>query len=119
MALARIKGLGIWFGKPCETLYIGEGPEDCLTLRELGAKFIVCTIYGTNYHNITIPFYVKNVILIPQWDQAGRSALERAKTKYTHINRTLKIYNFPEIKLSNNKYADINDIFNPKSLLNA
>lgn len=85
MALAPVKGAGIWFGEPSSILNIAEGPENALTLREWGAKFTVSSIFSTNLHNLTIPKCVKEIIIYPDTDKAGMAALERAKHTYTSL----------------------------------
>lgn len=87
MAVGSIKGAGIWLGKKSDTLSIGEGPETALFIRSLGFDFVVSTVFSTNYHNLTIPGYVKNVILFPDEGKAGESALQKAVHAYKNIQR--------------------------------
>jgi len=91
MALGPIKGAGIWFGSPCDILYILEGPENALVYRFVGKQFVVSTVYSTNYHNLVIPSYVKTVILAPDEDKAGLSACKLAATEYTKQGKKVKL----------------------------
>lgn len=91
MALGAIKGAGIWFGKPCDTLFVAEGPENALVYREVGKTFVVSTVYSTNYHNLTIPDCVKTVILVPDEDKAGLSACKLAIETYTKQGKRVKM----------------------------
>jgi len=90
-ALGAIKGAGIWFGKPCDTLFIAEGPENALVYREVGKQFVVSTVYSTNYHNLVIPSYVKTIILVPDEDKAGLSACKLAIEAYTKQGKKVKM----------------------------
>lgn len=82
-ALGSIEGNGIWFGTPCDKLYICEGPEEALNARFVYDKqFVVSTVYAANYHNLDIPEYVKTVVLVPDDDGAGIDALVKADKAY-------------------------------------
>lgn len=83
MALGSIKGAGIWFGTPGPTLAIVEGVENALSIRTLGFGFVVCTINAVNFAGLVIPSYVQNIILLPDPDQAGLTAAQKAKLSYT------------------------------------
>ena len=55
MALGPITGNGIWFGTPCSTLHIAEGPETALSLIALGlAQFVCCAVSAMNLGNINV-----------------------------------------------------------------
>lgn len=94
MALGAIKGAGIWFGEPCETLFIAEGPENALGLRYVGKQFVVSTVYSTNYHNLVIPNYVKIVYLVPDNDKAGMSACKLAIQAYLKQGKKVKMVGY-------------------------
>lgn len=115
MALARIKGAGIWFGTPGEILYIVEGPENALTVRHFGIPFSVSTINSTNYGSLTLPNYVKTVVLVPENDAAGQAAYNKAVTAYTAQNKKVKLAKLPAIKLPTGKMLDINDTIKASS----
>lgn len=109
MALANIKGAGIWFGTPGYKLSVAEGPENALSIRELGAQFVVSTINATNFANLTIPEYVDVVELYPDPDPAGRKFAQAAVEKYTEQGKKVIIKFPPEINI-NNKLMDWNDV---------
>jgi len=94
MALGRIKGAGIWFGTPSDTLYVAEGPENALYIREVGIKFVVSTVYSTNYHNLVIPSYTKTVVLVPDEDGAGLNACKLAIKEYTKQGKNVKLVKY-------------------------
>lgn len=113
MALASVKGAGIWFGAPSFTLYITEGPENALSLREMGADFVVSTIFGANLGGIKIPSNVKTIVIVPDPDIAGlkslTSALESYKV-YAQMGIKIKELIIPKIILPSGKIADVNNI---------
>lgn len=109
MALAPIKGAGIWLGEPSKVLALTEGPENALTLLSLGYKFVVSSIYGTNLHNIIIPKYVKQLTIFPDVDNAGLQALDRAKETYGKLDIEVDAYLLPTFEV-NSKKGDINDL---------
>ena len=104
MALAPVKGAGIWFGELSSTLALTEGPENALTLRELGYSFVVSSIFGSNLHNIKIPKYIKKLIIFPDTDSPGLAAFERAKQVYGALNIEVEGYLLPRGDL------DLNDL---------
>lgn len=107
VALGLIKNGGIWFGEKDKTLLIAEGPENALSL--LGYyKFVVSTVYSTNFHNLIIPDYVDNLILCPDNDKAGQASVIRAVKSYQLQGKKLKI-SFPP-KRDNNPKFDWNDL---------
>ena len=108
MALGEANGNAIWFGEPCDTLAIAEGPENALTLRALGVKFVACGIFAGNIPNISIPKYVRNVNVYPDRDAAGVSAAN--KFKISHKTLQVSIILPTEKKLPNGKFADLNDL---------
>lgn len=110
MALAPIKGLGIWFGEPNRTLYLTEGPENALSLMEMGVEFAVSSIYGTNLHNLTIPKCVKTLIIYPDVDPPGMAAYERAQAVYGELNIQVEGHLLEKKILGNQKMLDINDL---------
>lgn len=87
MALASIQGSGIWFGIPGEVLFLTEGPENALTLRDFGAEFVVSSIYASNMPNIAIPKEVKKIIILSDEDNAGKSSYLKTidKLKYSNL----------------------------------
>lgn len=111
MALAPIKGTGIWFGKPSSVLALTEGPENALTLLELGYRLVVSSIFGSNLHNLTIPKYVKKLIIFPDVDTAGMKAFERAKAVYSELDIEVEGYLLDKFLLpSSTKQMDLNDL---------
>ncbi len=104
MALAPVKGLGIWLGKQKTRLALTEGPENALTLRQIGYNFVCCSVFGTNLHNISIPPYVTNLDIFPDPDKAGERALELAMEVYTKL--PIKV---EAILLKNTGNLDLND----------
>lgn len=115
MALGSIQGAGIWFGDPGPKLAIVEGPENALSIRVLGFPFVACTINATNFSNLTIPKYVKEIVLLPDPDKAGRENAHKAVKAYGRSDATIKIVFPPEKKLENGKLADWNDILKSRS----
>lgn len=112
MVLAKVKGCCIWFGKPNSILYITEGPENALTLREMNRPFVACAIYASNLPHIQIPPYVKEVIICPDPDIAGQQFSEKLYTNLEgliKIGLKVKFFILPSIKKSNGKFADLND----------
>ena len=108
MALGSIKGAGIWLGLPGETLSIVEGPENALSILMMGASFVVCTVNAANFSCLLIPPYVKEVILLPDNDEAGRLACVRATTSYREQGKIVKVKFPPMIK--GKKKTDWNDL---------
>lgn len=106
LALGDIKGAGIWLGTPGEELCICEGPENALSILSLGYSFVVSTINGTNYHNLTIPDTVRCVKLFPDGDSAGVASVRRAQESYK--NKEIKVV-FPDKKENKPKW-DWNDM---------
>lgn len=95
-ALGAVKGCGVWFGTPKEKLYVVEGPENALTYRCIGFEFVVCTIYGTNFHDLTIPEYVETVVLCPDEDKpnknkTGKEFVIKAINEYQKQNKKVKV----------------------------
>lgn len=111
MALASIKGCAIWFGTPCEKLHIAEGPENALTLREMGAQFVACAINATNFHNLTIPPNVTDVVLCPDADEAGTTAAGKAQHEYAQVQKKKVSFLYPPKLNVNNKQVDWNDVW--------
>ena len=110
MALASIKDCGIWFGEKNEVLFIAEGPENALSLRAMGAKFVVSTVYATNFPNIKIPPCVKKIVLAPDVDNAGMNYYEKALIAYKrYVGVQIEDFKLMKIPLPNGKFADIND----------
>lgn len=91
MALGSIKGLGIWFGEPGIKLWVGEGSEEALSIRTMNRPFAVSTINATNFHNLTIPDYVKEIILCPNSDEAGKQSCQKALRSYKLKGRKIKV----------------------------
>lgn len=84
MALAQIGGAGIWFGRPGSVLVVVEGPENALVVltKRVGYTFSVCSISATNISSLKIPEYVKEVVLIPDEDNAGEVNCQKAIAAY-------------------------------------
>lgn len=110
MALGSVQGAGIWFGEPGPELCILEGPENALTIRCLGYPFVVCTINATNFSNLTIPSYVKKILIMPDPDKAGKINALKAIKAYARKDLELKLVFPPDRILPNGKKADWNDI---------
>lgn len=103
MALGSVKGFGIWFGEPGERLHISEGPEEAMSIRCMNRLFSVSSINATNFSNLTIPEYVKEIVLCPNSDQAGIENYKKA----------LKIYKRKGLKIKSAippKGKDFNDL---------
>lgn len=107
-ALGEAKGNAIWFGEPGDTLYIVEGPENALTLMVCGATFVCSTIFSSNFSELTIPKYVKKLVLCPDPDASGMRALDKAKKNY--YMRRISVKMPKKVFLPNGKLADFNDI---------
>lgn len=90
-AIGSIEGNGIWFGTPCDKLYVCEGPEEALSTRMLGGQFVVSTVYANNYHNLNIPECVTTAVLVPDRDEAGMSAVIKAEKEYKNQGKKVKI----------------------------
>lgn len=110
MALGSICGAGIWFGEKYSALYVTEGPENALSIRELGEQFAVSTISAANMCNLIIPDYVHTVVICPDPDEAGKNSALKAAKAFALQNKIVKIAFPPEKYLSNGKLADWNDI---------
>ena len=83
MALARIAGSAIWFGEPSAILAIAEGPENALTARYCyNFGFVCSSISANNFSALTIPKYVKELILLPDPDNAGLNSYKKAVLSY-------------------------------------
>jgi hypothetical protein len=82
LVVGPISGNGIWFGVPGPELYLAEGPESALDVRNFGASFVVSAISGMNFHQLTIPKYVKTLILCHDNDKAGQASVVRAIKSY-------------------------------------
>lgn len=101
-ALGSIEGNGIWLGHPCDKLYIAEGPENALDLRfRGGCKFVVCTVYSTNFHALEIPECVKTVVLVPDVDTAGMHAAVKANTAYCAQGKIVKTIDLRKLNRGN------------------
>lgn len=114
MALAPIRGAGIWFGEPCSELYILEGPENALTMKEMGAGFVWCSVFSTNMPNIKIPSNVNKIIIAPDPDPSGEISYEKLRDNlepYAKLGTVIKKLTIPTFKKKNGKYADLNDIY--------
>jgi len=97
MALGSIKGSGIWFGgQPNDKLYVAEGPENALSILQMGRSPVVCTINATNYGNLSIPDTVTNIILCSDSDKAGIQNSKKAMKNYAKKGRKIKITMPPE-----------------------
>jgi hypothetical protein len=91
-AIGQVHGNGIWFGTPSNTLYVCEGPEEALTVRcTIGKTFVVSTVYATNFDALTIPGYVKQVVLVPDNDDAGKTACAKAIRAYERQGMKVRI----------------------------
>ena len=101
MALGAIKGAGIWFGAPCDTLFIVEGPENALVYRHVGHQFVVSTVYAGNYHTLTIPSYVKTIFLAPDEDKAGFAAYRLAVQEYSKQGKKMKSVKYNKLVVRN------------------
>lgn len=92
-ALGSIEGNGIWFGIPDERLYVCEGPEEGLNVKySIERNFVVSTVYATNYHNLTIPDFVKIVVLVPDEDEAGLTAAGKAHEAYSKQGKKIIVH---------------------------
>lgn len=95
MALAKIANSAIWFGEPSEQLAIAEGPENALTARYCyNFGFVCSTISASNFSALTIPSYVKQLVLLPDEDDAGINSYKKAVKAYQaqgikHIQRAM------------------------------
>ena len=105
-ALGNIKGLGIWFGTPSDTLCIAEGPENALSIRTLGYDYVVSAIDAANFSNIYIDEHIKKIILFPDGDDAGKKSAQKALEVYSQTHSDIKV-NFPPS--NNNPKWDWND----------
>lgn len=94
-AIGTVSGNGIWFGGPDKVLYICEGPEEALTIKYvIGKRYVVSTVYSTNYHALQIPDYVSRVILVYDDDKAGEQAVAKADIEYRKQNKEVKVIPF-------------------------
>lgn len=106
-ALGSIKGCAIWFGNPSDELCIVEGPENALSIRSIGYRFVCSTINSSNFGNLVLPDTIKKVILFPDSDEAGIKSAKRAAKNYSEQKKSIKIV-FPP-KHENKKKWDWND----------
>lgn len=91
-AIGYVQGNGIWLGEPDDNLVVCEGPEEALSVRYgYKKKFVVSTIYGTNYHQLIIPDYVKIVALLHDKDPAGHRAAGKALRAYSNQGKDTRI----------------------------
>jgi len=107
-ALGSISGCAIWFGKPCAQLSIVEGPENALSIRNLGRLSVVSTINSNNFSTLNLSGY--DITLFPDPDEAGKINTLKAVDRYKKQSNSVKIIFPPKRKLSNGKLADWNDV---------
>lgn len=94
-ALGPVKGSGVWLGKPGPKLYVAEGPENALSLREMGAEFVVSAVFGNNMASIAIPDYVEIIILAGDNDGPGKKNVARAAKAFAVEQRKVCKVIFP------------------------
>lgn len=94
-ALGPVKGSGIWLGKPGPKLYVAEGPENALSLREMGAEFVVSSVFGNNMASIAIPDYVELIILAGDNDGPGKKNVARAAKTFAGEQKKICKVIFP------------------------
>lgn len=82
MALGEVMGNAIWFGEPCETLCIAEGPENALAVLVMGFKFVASTVNAANLSCLTIPPYVTKIVIFADNDKPGLTNAVKAKETY-------------------------------------
>jgi len=104
MAVGSVLGNAIWFGTKGDILYIAEGPETALAVKCLGMPFVASTVNAANFSNLTIPKYVEKVILLPDRDKAGHSALQKAIKAYRLQRKDVSV------AMPGDKYKDWNDV---------
>lgn len=109
-ALGAFQSAGIWFGAPGESLAVVEGPENALSVLSIGYSFVVCTISASNFSNLKLADTIREVILFPDPDQAGKENALKAVTTYQKQNKVVKVTFPPKKILEDGKYADWNDI---------
>lgn len=91
-AIGNVIGGGIWLGEPDDKLYVCEGPEEAINIRyTMKRKFVVSTVYATNYHTLYIPEYVTLVVLVHDTDKAGNVAAVKAMKEYKNQGKNIKI----------------------------
>lgn len=105
-ALAHIKGNAIWLGQPGPKLWLAEGPESALYLREMGFPFVASCVYATNMHNLNIPPGVLVLTLVPDQDKSGEEACDRALAVYGKIPY-IRVEQYPYIE----GIKDVNDLY--------
>ncbi|MGA9268070.1 MAG: VapE domain-containing protein [Rhodomicrobium sp.] len=88
--------MAIWFGEPSGTLYVTEGPEDALTLREAGYAFVACSVSSGNMCNLTIPEGIQHVIIFQDNDEAGEKAAKKAAHAYAAQAKEVLIAKAPD-----------------------
>jgi len=108
VGLGNIKTNAIWLGEKDTTLYIAEGPETALSIRAMGYKFVISTVFANNFSMVTVPDYVNKVVLLPDRDKAGATQAEKAMLSYTKQNKKVKIV-FPPVS-NNREKTDWNDV---------
>lgn len=102
-AIGTVNGNGIWLGTPDKVLWITEGPENALDLLFVGRrKFVVSTVYGTNYDKLTIPGCVHTVVLVPDVDDPGLNATAKAFKAYSKQNKQVRILDIRKLNRGDN-----------------
>jgi DNA primase len=105
-ALGAKQGNAIWFGTPGASLQVAEGPESALSVRACGYPFVACTIDAGNMGDIDVPDCVKEVVIIPDNDNAGRLGAARLLIKLSGNGLKVRTVQLP---------AGVND---PNDLIN-
>jgi DNA primase len=105
-ALGAKQGNAIWFGTPGPTLHVAEGPESALSVRVCGYPFVACAIDAGNMGDIDVPECVKEVVIIPDNDTAGRLGAAALYIKLSSKGLKVRIVQLPK------GIKDPNDLIN-------
>jgi len=113
MILGEIKGHAIRLGEASIKLGICEGVETALSILEAGVSFPVWSaISSTNMPEIQIPQEVKEVILFPDGDEAGESAVIKTAKRFFSEGKTIRIVRPPKGKDFNDLLCEVGEVAN-------
>ena len=75
MLLGSPTGAGIWFDYPSQIIYLAEGPENALIVRQAFGFNTISGISAAHMQNLIIPKFVRELHVFGDFDEAGRKAV--------------------------------------------
>jgi len=109
----RIKGAGIWFGKPNDKLNIAEGIETALSVWEMTDIPTVAILSTGNMAALILPNTVRRITIAANHDTPGIKAAQAAAIKF------IKLGIKTQIKIPPTKGDDFNDVLQQQTLRSA